>query len=605
MCWLCFTIQQNGTLQVNSFLAVSFEAIEKMFATTTIAKYAYVYMVKPLGTYDVPAFCLSCFGTDNKFTAEQVVLRWKYILGECQKRGITVLTISSDGDTRLLTGMRVCTGLNDTSLNGLSDLVPKSTLSKVPPNWHSWFNLQRPTSVAFVQDTVHIAVKLKCRLLKPSIVLPMGSYVAGAHHLHMLQATIGKDCHGLRERDVDHKDKQNFDAVMHIIRAAPLLQSIPDAVATKVYIELVECVVCSFISKPVSPTERIEKIWFVTFFLRYWRQWIVVHPVYNLTDNYITSNAYMCIELNAHSLIMIIRTIRDILKLSKYFLPCSFSSQSCEGIFRSARSMSSVFSTFINFGMLGLLRHIHRLQFQSILQAESSSNDIVFPQLKKHKNKEGNSSMNCPTPSQSVCELSDSDIADAVQRAKVKARERIEELGMVLKDHEKWDDQADVRDDIDIIFGDSEDSSDDETFGEESSKPESSLVQEMCLDTDPSHVKEDLQHLSEGHLITSDLKEKLEVLQISLSKVSTSNSISKYEPIETPEYPTPENTTLCSKPQIKKPALLSQKPACELTCGSSSLNVLVSEPSTKKAKFSPKPFVQVSCGDSGVPVFIR
>ena len=162
--------------------------------------------------------------------------------------------------------------------------------------------------------------------------------------------------------------------------------------------------------------------------------------------------------------------------------------------------------------------------------------------------------MNCPTPSQSVCELSDSDIADAVQRAKVKARERIEELGMVelLKDQEKWDDQVDVRDDIDIIFGDSEDSSDDETFGEESSKPESSLVQEMCLDTDPSHVKEDLQHLSEDHLITSDLEEKLEVLQISLSKVSTSNSISKYEPIETPEYPTPENMTLCSKPQIHK-----------------------------------------------------
>ena len=49
----------------------------------------------------------------------------------------------------------------------------------------------------------------------------------------------------------------------------------------------------------------------------------------------------------------------------------------------------------------------------------------------------------------------------------------------------------------------------------------------------------------------------------------------------------------------------SQKSACELTCGSSSLNVHVSEPSTKKAKFSPKPFVQVSCGDSGVHVFIR
>lgn len=49
----------------------------------------------------------------------------------------------------------------------------------------------------------------------------------------MVQATFGKDIHGLRERDVDHKDKQNFDAVLNIIRAAPLLQKLPDALATK------------------------------------------------------------------------------------------------------------------------------------------------------------------------------------------------------------------------------------------------------------------------------------------------------------------------------------------------------------------------------------
>ena len=52
------------------------------------------------------------------------------------------------------------------------------------------------------QDVVHVAVKLKSQLLKPSIILPMGSYVAAGHHVRMLQIAFGKDQHGLREREV-------------------------------------------------------------------------------------------------------------------------------------------------------------------------------------------------------------------------------------------------------------------------------------------------------------------------------------------------------------------------------------------------------------------
>lgn len=37
------------------------------------------------------------------------------------------------------------------------------------------------------QDTVHLGVKLKARLKKPGIVLPMGTYVASAAHLEFAQ----------------------------------------------------------------------------------------------------------------------------------------------------------------------------------------------------------------------------------------------------------------------------------------------------------------------------------------------------------------------------------------------------------------------------------
>lgn len=61
--------------------------------------------------------------------------------------------------------------------------------------------------VAFVQDTVHIVVKLKTRLLKPSIVLLLGNYVAGVHHLRIIQQAFCKQQHGVREKDMNYKDK--------------------------------------------------------------------------------------------------------------------------------------------------------------------------------------------------------------------------------------------------------------------------------------------------------------------------------------------------------------------------------------------------------------
>ena len=72
------------------------------------------------------------------------------------------------------------------------------------------------------------------------------NYVAGAHHLKIVQKMFPKDVHGLRERDIDHKDKQNYDAVLHIIRSLPCLEKLPDAAATKQYILLMQCVAESY-----------------------------------------------------------------------------------------------------------------------------------------------------------------------------------------------------------------------------------------------------------------------------------------------------------------------------------------------------------------------
>ena len=302
---------------------------------------------------------MACFGSDYLFKTSTIMTWWQHIITECHKRSIVVLSFGSDGDSRLLSGMQICAGLHvsDSRYKEEIKLIPKYPLSspKIPSKW-TWFCLERPCSVAYIQDIVHIAVKLKCRLLKPSIVLPMGSFVASVQHFRLLQAAVGKDLHGLREKDVDHKDKQNYDAVLNLIKAAKLLASFPDATGTRIYIQVMQCVIDSYLNKSLTPVERIECIWYATFFVRYWRKWIQLHPHYNLTNNFITSNAYMCIELNAHSLITLILTIRNKLnKHSSAFQPWVFGSQTCEGLFRAARSMTSIFSTVISFGMLGLV----------------------------------------------------------------------------------------------------------------------------------------------------------------------------------------------------------------------------------------------------------
>ena len=96
----------------------------------------------------------------------------------------------------------------------------------------------------------------------------------------------------------------------------------------------------------------------------------------------------MCIELielNAHALITYFLTVRDQLKDQETcFLPWLLGSQSCEKIFRSARSMTGTFSTIINFGTLGLLRRLHRLQIQATLQSESNKTGIMYLQLEMH-----------------------------------------------------------------------------------------------------------------------------------------------------------------------------------------------------------------------------
>jgi len=123
------------------------------------------------------------------------------------------------------------------------------------------------------------------------------------------------------------------------------------------------------------------KVWYAVFFLRYWRRWLKSKKCYELKNIFTTSNAMSCIELNAHLLIVLIRTLRDETPDgSNFFLLWLLGSQPCESTFRAARSMTGTFSTIVNFSLLDFLQRLHRLQ---ILEAESSETQIIYPRVEK------------------------------------------------------------------------------------------------------------------------------------------------------------------------------------------------------------------------------
>jgi len=89
-------------------------------------------------------------------------------------------------------------------------------------------------------------------------------------------------------------------------------------------------------------------------------------------------------------------------------------------IFRSAHSMSTVFSSVLKFSILGLLRRLHCLNIQAVLQADAEKPDIKFPQMEKNLTKHGVKSYVDP----SIASIKNRDIFGAVESA-LKKRERI------------------------------------------------------------------------------------------------------------------------------------------------------------------------------------
>lgn len=356
-------LDSNGLPIVGTFPAASAKVINQYFQENSPASNVYCIIVQPLAS-NSPTFCLALFGTNNKFTANDVKARWKWMVTESAKHGIEIVCNSTDGDTRCLSAM--------------------CSLVFTKQNSNDWFFSRSLSQVVQIQDSIHIGTKLKSRLLSPSMILPMGKYTANRGHLVELVRIASKDLHCLTMSYLDPKDKMNFRAVQ--IMTDPqvislLRETFKDAEATATYLEMTRSILSAFRDKNLSALVRVQLIWKWVFFLRIWRQWLKDHHGYSVSHNFISLNSYYCIELNAHGLIHMIRKFRD-QEEPHLFLPWLFASQGCEEFFRSARSMTSTHSTVVNFSVLEFQHRIKRIDFLNESKCKLNS-DFVFTRSKR------------------------------------------------------------------------------------------------------------------------------------------------------------------------------------------------------------------------------
>ncbi|VEN57573.1 unnamed protein product [Callosobruchus maculatus] len=244
---------KNGVPQANKYFADSEENIVSYFENSTPkATIAYLIIAQPLSA-NVPPYVLCAFGTDNKFNHNDVLQRWEFIKVEAAKFNIRILGFSSDGDTRLLKAMRIASSLPNENSNHY--------------NW-PWFAMDMKNEEIYVQDTTHILTKLRTRLLKFGIQLPIGKYFISVNHLHELIKGCSKGLHRLTNWHLRAEDKMNFSAAEKICSIAVMdhLKEIPNAEGTSSYLKLMRYMIDSFLDQNTCLESKIYMSWYSVFF---------------------------------------------------------------------------------------------------------------------------------------------------------------------------------------------------------------------------------------------------------------------------------------------------------------------------------------------------
>lgn len=212
-----------------------------------------------------------------------------------------------------------------------------------------------------LNDAMHLVVKIIWRLVRKNMMI--GNCHASRSIIHDTLLTNGKANTGVDPSVVtDIKDAMNYDRAEKLCSSGVYnLMNSEQELGTKLFLKMATCVNDAFVKSSSSPEERLHKSYYALFFCRLWRKHTVTTRGRTLKDDFLSSNAYTCLEINVHNLLKFLVLTREMGK-PELFLPFLANSQVCEELFRHFRSMSSTDYTTINFDILELLHRVRRTE---------------------------------------------------------------------------------------------------------------------------------------------------------------------------------------------------------------------------------------------------
>ena len=410
---LCLPLSEKMLPICNTFRLDTFEDIKAALQNNIVAKYAHCIVAQPVDV-QAPSFVLFIMGTDSTYDATVITERWKHIEEELKKRAVRVLSFGADGAGPFLKAMVAeCQLFRSVSGGGNST-----------QDWDFLLMPEFPKNAVFCQDIIHVLAKLRTKLITPSNTLILGERLKACRtHVELVCNTMPKDQHGLNNRCINHKDKQNYESINSLVSQSVMacLEKLDsekkmNTQGTIIYLCMIRDIRDAFLDKSISPLRRLFLMWKSVFFLRIWRTWLDENG-YPECEHFITANAYTCVEINAHMLVTVVKRVAegelpvDCLRVWK------MGSQACEQLFRMLRSMTPTFSTIINFSLNGLLQKTHKLRY---LSGAEACNDIEFPRARRRLlqlNNETNETLRPP----SVTDIKDTVVkskSDAIKLAK-------------------------------------------------------------------------------------------------------------------------------------------------------------------------------------------
>lgn len=222
---------------------------------------------------------------------------------------------------------------------------------------HAPLNLHTP---CYISDSVHVAVRFFWKLMQRDLLI--GNMRASKTIIGDVFRTVGKATIG-----IDPSVLTSTKDAMNYLRVEKLCD--PEITkfftktqhkATKMFLKVGYYLKRAFIDPETEPNDRVKCAWYVVFFLRLWRLSTSLNKEATLENDFVTSSVYLCVEINAHNLIKFLIKCREI-KMPELFLVNIASSQECELMFRSFRSMTTTNYTQINFTIFEMLFKMRRM----------------------------------------------------------------------------------------------------------------------------------------------------------------------------------------------------------------------------------------------------